>query len=245
MAERQEAAGSRSLDTYNQLRELIVRGRLAPGSRLLETEVAARLNVSRTPVRYALSRLRQEGLVLSLRGGKRGTTEVAPLTKKDGRELWFITGQLEGLAGRWCAGLADEVRFNVSRQLATLNALLEDTAGADNIDRRRLFEIDDEFHETFVKAGAGPRLRLLHQAVKSQTERYLRFYVGALSHDITAGLSEHEAIIEALRQGNADRAERAVRNNWRSGADRLAVVIDQAGELGDWGGLARHLAEPE
>ena len=245
MVERQETAGSRSLDTYNQLRELIVRGRLAPGGRLVETDVAARLNVSRTPVRYAINRLRQEGFVLSLRGGKRSTTEVAPLTKEDGQELWYITSRLEGLAGRWCGGLADEIRFKLARQLAALNTLLAETARADNIDRRRLFRLDDEFHETFVEAGAGPRLRRLHQSVKSQTERYLRFYVGALSHDITAGLSEHDAIIEAIDQGDADRAERAVQNNWSSGADRLAIVIDLAGELGNWGGLARQVRKPE
>ena len=233
--ERQETKGSRSRDTYTQLRELIVRGRLAPGSRLIETDVAARLNVSRTPARYAIDRLRQEGLVVSLRGGKRSAIEVASLTKEDGREQWYITGQLEGLAGRSCAGSADEIRFNVSGKLARLNAQMTETARATNIDRHRLFQLDDEFHQTFVKAGAGPRLRLLHQFVKPQTERYLRFYVGALSHDMRAGLSEHEAIIQAIAQGDADRAERAVQNNWRSGANRLAAVIDQAGELGNWG----------
>ncbi|MFB6240160.1 MAG: GntR family transcriptional regulator, partial [Gemmatimonadota bacterium] len=55
----------RSGETYTRLRELIVRGQLAPGSRIIETDVAERLGVSRTPVRSALQRLEQEGFIES------------------------------------------------------------------------------------------------------------------------------------------------------------------------------------
>ena len=57
------ARGARPAVVYAALRELIVRGQLAPGSRIVETDVASKLRVSRTPVRGALQRLQQEGYI--------------------------------------------------------------------------------------------------------------------------------------------------------------------------------------
>ncbi len=76
--------------TYRRLRELIVGGRLAAGARLIETELASRLGVSRTPVRAALLRLAQEGYILSPDAGRRARPAVAALTREDAAELFNI-----------------------------------------------------------------------------------------------------------------------------------------------------------
>lgn len=224
---------SLSTDTYKRLRDLIVRGRLAPGSRLIETDIAARLDVSRTPVRYALHRLEQEGLIVFSDGSKRASS-VAPLTKEDGRELLYVVGQIEALAGRWCSFLDEEPRRSVAAELAALNTRLEAALGEQKRDRHRLFELDDRFHQTFVTTGSGPRLLALHRSVKPQAERYLRFYVGAFTHDARAGLSEHAAIVRSIDEGDPEAAERAVEANWRNAANRLGEVIEEMGEVGSW-----------
>src|SRR5204862_3341541 len=96
--------GSRPEQVYQRLRDLIVQGLLAPGSRVVETEVASRLGVSRTPVREALQRLQQEGFVVGAPGAQQARLTVAPLTKADVHEVLNIVGELEGLAARWAAG---------------------------------------------------------------------------------------------------------------------------------------------
>src|SRR5581483_4112702 len=92
--------GSRPEQVYSRLRDLIVQGLLAPGSRIVETEIATRLGVSRTPVREALQRLQQEGYVIGSPGAQQSRLTVAPLTRDDVDELLNIVGALEGLGAR-------------------------------------------------------------------------------------------------------------------------------------------------
>ena len=89
---------ARPQQVYERLRELIIDGRLAPGTRIVETDVAARLGVSRTPVRGALQRLQQEGFVVDSPTLQQTRPTVAPLTSEDARELFLLVGALEGLA---------------------------------------------------------------------------------------------------------------------------------------------------
>src|SRR5690606_3496565 len=86
---------------YRQLRELIIWGRLAPGTRIIETDVAARLGVSRTPVRSALQRLQQEGYIVASGTGQQSRLAVAPLTREDARELFAIVAEVEALGAQW------------------------------------------------------------------------------------------------------------------------------------------------
>ena len=73
-------------ETLQHLRELIVKGQLAPGSVIVEADLAQRLGVSRTPVRDALRSLLQEGFILArTSGGRKTRLVVAPLTKEDAR----------------------------------------------------------------------------------------------------------------------------------------------------------------
>src|SRR5437867_8873479 len=113
--------GSRPDQVYARLRDLIVQGSLAPGSRIVETEIASRLGVSRTPVREALQRLQQEGFVMGAPGAQQSRLTVAPLTRDDVHELLDITGALEGLGARRAAGLDAAERRALAKKLRTLN----------------------------------------------------------------------------------------------------------------------------
>src|SRR5258708_40102213 len=114
--------GSRPEQVYQRLRELIVQGLLAPGSRVVETEVASRLGVSRTPVREALQRLQQEGFVVGAPGAQQARLTVAPLTRKDVHELLNIVGELDGLAARWGANLPPAERRHLLQGLDAADA---------------------------------------------------------------------------------------------------------------------------
>jgi DNA-binding GntR family transcriptional regulator len=92
--------GTSLLTAFREIRELIVHGRLSPGTWILEAELAERLNMSRTPVRGAIHWLQREGYILEHRNIKKSRMIVAPLTKEDANELYLIIGRLEGIAGR-------------------------------------------------------------------------------------------------------------------------------------------------
>src|SRR6058998_3138052 len=149
--------GSRPDQVYARLRDLIVQGSLAPGSRIVETEIASRLGVSRTPVREALQRLQQEGFVVGAPGAQQARLTVAPLTKADVHELLNIVGELEGLAARWAAGQEIGERRLLAKDLKALNADFYKTGRAAPIDHGRLYEADERLHRRIVEACSGPR----------------------------------------------------------------------------------------
>ena len=227
--------GSRPDQVYSRLRDLIVQGLVAPGSRIVETEIASRLGVSRTPVREALQRLQQEGYVVGAPGAQQSRLTVAPLTRDDVAELLNIVGVLEGLGTRKAAELPPAERKSLAKDLKAFNADFQRAGRATPVDHSKLYDADESFHRRLVEAGAGPRLLTLHDAVKPQAERYIRMYISMLTSDIKSSVEEHDAIIDAVEEGRADDAEMAVAVNWRHAADRLAKVIELAGERGSWG----------
>lgn len=228
------ARRSRVEHAYEMLRELIVRGSLAPGARIIETDVAERLGVSRTPVRDALRQLLQEGYVQAAGGGVQARLSVAPLTIDDARELFHITALVEGLAARWAAELAEADRARHADAMAQTNAEIHEEASGTKPDVRKLFDLDERFHRQCVEAGGGPRLLALHGAVKPQIERYGRLYVSSLSDELHTSVDEHARAVDAIRAGDALTAERALQANWHNALARLERVIDRIGERGAW-----------
>ncbi|HEY6292670.1 MAG TPA: GntR family transcriptional regulator [Terriglobia bacterium] len=220
---------------FNQIREMIVHGRLAPGSRIVEADLTERLGVSRTPVRAALHLLQKEGYVLATAAGSRkARLAIAPLTKEDARELYAIVGHLEGLAARSTARLESGQRVPVVTKLRDTNNELRELYEQGRGDPNRIFELDQSFHQILVEASAGPRLLELQRSIKPQTERYWRLYASAILDRLGLSVGEHLLIIQGIESGDGDAAERAVQMNWENGAERLSRVIDTLGERGSW-----------
>jgi DNA-binding GntR family transcriptional regulator len=226
--------GDRVSLAYSRLRELIVTGRLAPGARIIETTIATRLGVSRTPVRAALQRLQQEGYVVVASPGQQSRMAVAPLTQEDAIELFGMVSAVEGLAAHGAARMPEAKRRAVTAELRTLNAELLAAASSPHRDVDRVFVLDEDFHRRVVRAGAGPRLLALHDSFKPQSERYGRIYSSALIDQIATSVNEHEQVIAAIDAGAADAAESAMRLNWSNASRRLADVIETLGERGIW-----------
>jgi DNA-binding GntR family transcriptional regulator len=224
----------RITEAYLILRDLIVRGHIAPGTRLVVSDVAARLGISRIPVSSALQRLLQEGYVLDLESGRQARLMVAPLTVEDARELFSIVAKVEGLAARQAAELPRGGREDLARALREINVELLEAASAPQPDTNLVFELDVAFHGTYARAGAGPRLRALHQSVKPQVERYNRIYTTFLVGEIHTSVEEHEQIATCIEVGDVSGADAAAERNFRNAADRLSKVIHRLGERGAW-----------
>ena len=233
-AGRSGARTNRPKQVYEQLRGLIVTGRLAPGSRLVETDIATRFAVSRTPVRGALQRLQQEGYIVDSPSMRQSRPTVAPLTGEDARELFDIVGQLEALAAYNAAELPTAKRQTLARELTQINTDFRKAAQAARPDHNRLWDLDERFHERCVAVAGGPRLQLLHGSVKPQAERYERLYVSYLTGEIATSATEHEKIIDAIADGDTHAAKAAVEQNWHNAAERLGRVIERVGDRGRW-----------
>ena len=224
-----------SLQTaFQAIRELIVHGKLSPGTWIVEAEMAERLGMSRTPVRSAIHWLQREGYILEYKNVSKSRMVVAPLTQEDAGELYPIIGHVEGLAGRRVALLPRPRRLELCRQLKTINAQLKEIVKARPAHSGGIFDIDREFHRTVIYAGAGARLLSLHKDIEPQAERYWRLYASSIINDLHLSIAEHEEIIEAIAEGDADRIERSLQQNWENGLGRLAQVIEMFGERGSW-----------
>ncbi|MBI1809287.1 MAG: GntR family transcriptional regulator [Gemmatimonadetes bacterium] len=226
--------GAPAAVVYGRLRDLIVAGRLAPGARLVEQELASHFGVSRTPLRETLRRLEQEGYVARTPTAQQTRLIVAPMTLEDAHELFHVVGALEGLAAREAAALADQPRHALAASLRRTNEALAREAKSRRPDHNTLFELDERFHKGYVVAAAGARLRALHDAVKPQAERYERLYVSLLADELATSVQEHERIWRAIRDGRGADAQQAAQSNWRNAATRLAAVITRSGERGAW-----------
>jgi DNA-binding GntR family transcriptional regulator len=226
--------GSNAKNAFIAIRDLIVHGRLAPGSWIVESDICAKLGMSRTPIRAALQWLQYEGYVVAQGTGTKSRMIVAPLTQGDAQELYGIVGHIEGIGGRLAAGLPDRPRASLVSSLKKLNDQLMKAARPSQPETGKFADLDTKFHDEIVKAGAGPRLLAIYDAIKPQTERYWRLYSSSNTPELQTSCQEHAEIIGAISIGDPEKTEAALRNNWELGSTRLVKAIQTFGERGDW-----------
>ena len=222
-------ASDRISRVYEQLCKLIVRGRLPPGARIAEGSLAETLGVSRTPVREAMQRLRQEGLLVEVGGGSglRGRLAVAPLQRERMEELYALAAAIEALALRGLTKVEPAQREALARRLERIERAFHAEARKRTPELDRLFDLHQAFHGTFVEATAGPETRAVLRTIKPQLDRYEWFYAPLAGPDFTPTRNEHAAIVEAIRHGDEQELERAVRANYSNGAQRMGPLIDR------------------
>ena len=225
--------GTSVLTALHQVRELIVQGKLSPGTWIVEGELAKRLHLSRTPARAALQWLQQEGYIRVQRTANKSRMIVSPLTKEDANELYAVIGRIEGLAGRITAALPKSERMAIAEKLKELNQRLAEIKN-NPAEQGEIFVIDHDFHRLIVESGAGPRLHNLHKMIEPQVERYWRLYASSIIGNLQYSIDEHNEIINALIAGDANLMERSLQINWEMGRERLGKVIDIFGERGSW-----------
>jgi DNA-binding GntR family transcriptional regulator len=184
------------------LRTAILNGRIADGARLRQTDVADQLGISRTPVREALVRLQQEGLVELLPGG--GVC-VKVLNLDEAVELYDVREVLDGLAARLAAGRIDAAgRGRLERALGRQALCVErDDAGP-------WFAAHVAFHEEIVRAARHRQLARLSTVVRLSIRRFHPLLLRT-EHRLEHAYAEHRALYDAIRTHDADGAERLAR----------------------------------
>lgn len=220
---------------YNELRRQILELELAPGQAIAEVETAAKLGISRTPLRTALARLRSDGLIVQV--GARGLA-VAPISVQDVRELTELREALDTQAARLAAQRCDPARFaELAKRFAALTAegTYDSTAnrersangpyGSETYALAATLDaaIDEAAaNDALTAALAGVRLRLARVRRLAQ-DRPDRLHEAA---------NEHRAIAEAISWGDPELAASAVRLHLRRSlqhaTERLAALATEA-----------------
>jgi DNA-binding GntR family transcriptional regulator len=201
---------------YVRLRDAILDGTLEPGEQLKDAEIAEWLGLSRTPIREALARLEEYGLVET---APNRYTRVTPISAGDARDAFLVVAALHSLAA-----LLGVPRVAES-ELATMLKANEDFSAAlraNDVDRA--LAADDRFHGVLVQASANREIARSLERLKPKVMRLERARFGSLVG--RRSIEQHDQIIVLCASGRAEEAAQAVRENWLS----LGALIDQTFE---------------
>ena len=184
------------------LREAILQGRLLPGERLVQDELAAELGVSRQPVREALRRLESEGLIVQL--PQRGFV-VREYREEDIRENYHLRQLLESEAARLAA---ERIRPDELEELRALNRALGEAV--ETGDTSSMVELNAQFHRMVHESSRIPQLvRLIQQLWAGRTVFTPLFVPGRARRSV----AEHGELLQALAERNPERAAVAMREH--------------------------------
>lgn len=228
------------------IRDSIVSGDLRPGERLQQDVLARQMGVSRTPLREALAKLEEEGLVTvsPLRG-----VEVATLSAREILDLYEMRELLDGLAARLAADrVSSQQVAGLKRALDQLQRLVEK-----RWDSNKWMQGNLRFHQLVAEASNNKRMM---RSLPSITTSVAVFQPTLITHPerATVALDEHLQIYEAIVRGDPEAAEQAARNHvvntkWMvmkmmegeplsppidTTADTRPAVYVRAGQSGHW-----------
>jgi DNA-binding GntR family transcriptional regulator len=194
--------------TYNILKNMIILREIEPGKKINEEQIARQLNVSRTPIREALCRLENEGIVKIF--PRRGAF-VSELTETTVREILLIREVLEGLVARLAAQNMDEKTIDqLHETLARVNPEIKNEP--ELIDYTRS-EVD--FHALLLDACGNHMLRNMMAVVNAHLQ-IIRLRTVILPDRAQKTVKEHNRILKAIAKGDAIAAEDLMRKHVRS-----------------------------
>jgi DNA-binding GntR family transcriptional regulator len=192
---------SQTRDAYDLILEAIDQGLYRPGDRLVESELAERFGVSRTPIREALQRMETQSLLT--RDGR--SLIVASLDHNQLAELYVVRGELEGLAARLAAKHAAPEEVRVLRDMLEADrALVDDPPALARANRRFHRQIHLASHNRFLVQ----QLDLVHRSMALLASTSL-----AAEGRGRGTIEEHEAIVRAIEAGDGEAADRALREH--------------------------------
>ncbi|WP_439124068.1 GntR family transcriptional regulator [Marivita sp.] len=188
-------------DAYSSILEAIDVGVYRPGDRLVESDLAERFGMSRTPIREALQRLETQSLLT--RDGR--SLIVASLDHNQMAELYVVRTELEGLAARLAARHATEEEVKVLQDMVHDDrALLDDPSALARANRRFHKQIHLASHNRFLVQ----QLDLVHRSMALMATTSL-----AAQGRGEIALAEHQAIVDAVTERNEDAAYKALRDH--------------------------------
>ncbi|MXU66624.1 GntR family transcriptional regulator [Oceanomicrobium pacificus] len=214
-------AASQTQRATQQLRDMILTNRLPAGSNHLETELAEMLGMSRTPVREATLVLESQGL---LKVRPRRGVQILTLSPEDMTEIYQILTELESLA----AELVAAKKLSAAK-LAPLDRALERMEKSlDDNDREAWAAADEEFHATLVNLSGNSRLAAIVSTYNDQVRRArnLTLFIRPLPR---ASNEDHARLMEALRDGDAERARELHRQHRMRAKTTLIALLEKHG----------------
>ncbi|WP_096467733.1 GntR family transcriptional regulator [Aneurinibacillus soli] len=203
-------------EVYQNLKQAIITLQLQPEQRLHDKELAEQFGISRTPVREALKRLEDEGLVESIPGS---ATRVAPLKLEEARHAVTVVAVLHALATRLAVPLLEhsdmeELEFSTK----TLQLSIEKK------DIIKAIEADEAFHNVFLDVAGNPEI--IH-ALERVVPKIQRLEISQFtSIKGLKSVEQHQQIITACKNKDCELAARLIENNWLSLGELLTLQTD-------------------
>ena len=201
---------------FNTLREAILRGDLVPGERLMELQLAAKLGVSRTPIREAIRMLEQEGLAITI---PRKGAIVAGMTEKDMQDVLEIREALEELSVQVaCDKITEEEVARLRENMENFEDSLKSG------DLKRMAEADVAFHDVIYQATDNLKLINMLNNLREQMYRYRVEYLKNPSNHEQL-LREHEAIYRGIMEKDKDAVTEMIRKHISNQVDVVKNII--------------------
>ncbi|WP_026089101.1 MULTISPECIES: GntR family transcriptional regulator [Bacillus] len=201
-------------EVYQVLKKSIVTMEMQPEERLHDKELAERFGISRTPVREALKRLEDEGLVESIPGS---VTRVAPLCIESAKHAFTVVAALHSLAARLAADSLSEEDItkleesNRDFQLAIANN-----------DVMEAIEADNAFHHVFLDVAGNPEIVY---ALERSVSKILRLEISQFTTEkAQKSIEQHKQIISACKNKNIETITHLVEENWLSLGELLTLT---------------------
>lgn len=224
-----EPGGSQAVKALLRLREMVLAGELPPGARIAELAIVDKIGMSRTPIRAALMRLEQEGLLEALPGGGYA---VRTFTERDVVDAIELRGTVEGLAARMAAerGVSPVVLSEARACLDGIDALLRDNA-LDDEAFQRYVSLNARFHLLLADmAGSGTLARELERVVRLPFASPSAFVVMQANSPqardmLVVAQDQHRQVLEAIEQRAGTRAEAIMREHSRLAQRNLRDAV--------------------
>ncbi|TRZ37073.1 GntR family transcriptional regulator [Niallia circulans] len=196
---------------YQQLKQAVIHLELAPGEKISDKLLADQFGVSRTPVREALKRLEDEGLIISSPGSE---TKVSLIDIEQAKHAFTVVASLNALAARLAMPFLTEVHCY---ELVKINqefgkAILEEN-------KYEAIKKDDQFHAVLLHASNNPEIEMSLERLLPKIRRLELLKFNKL--DGLSSINQHNEIIASIRNGNQQELTKLVEDNWLSLASYL------------------------
>jgi DNA-binding GntR family transcriptional regulator len=201
-------------EAYLKLRNWILDGTLAPGVQLRDKQLAEQLGVSRTPIREALLRLEDEGLIKTK---PNRSTLVTSIDFHNAFQLYSIVWTLECLALSQAFGsiTAEHIQHMTDANERFLQKMKAK-------DRFSALEADYDFHNVYIQLSQNPELEKIISEVKTKLKRLDLYYFDKIKN-ASLSYDEHKKIIEALSKKDLSLTLEAVEHNWKNSFNRFEL----------------------
>ena len=205
---------------YQALKQIILKGDLPSGERVVETKLAQQLQVSRTPIREAISQLKREKLIVSRANGG---FKVATLSIQDAIQLYDCRIALEQLSiGNACEQITSKQLKRLKKYVLQAEKLLSKPGKPNYL---KLLEVDYQFHHSIAESSGNQWLLTLLEQVFDRM-RLLRVYTTQHNPGVLEIRLEHREIYEAIASGDVDLAQTTIREHLIASKARVVRELE-------------------